>query len=118
MKKEELTKCNIDYLFELARGDMGFIREMVTVFLDEIIPELRDLGARISNSDFKGIKQIAHKLRSSIPYVGLDSIIGDNLAEMEDLARDHLALNKIQKHFDKVSRVCEDAVGELRLLEI
>jgi HPt (histidine-containing phosphotransfer) domain-containing protein len=118
MKKEELTRCNLDYLYELARGDMDFIKEMVTVFLEEIIPELETLGKQIRNSDFSGIKQLSHKLRSSIPYVGLDTVIGEDLADMEDLARDHLHLSRIQVHFQKVRSVCDAAVKELRLLEI
>lgn len=117
MTREELSRCNLDYLYELARGDMAFIREMVSVFLDEIGAELDKLSQQIRSSDFSGIKHLSHKLRSSIPYVGLDSVIGEDLAEMEDLARDHSQLSKIQHHFKKVRSVCEEAAQELRLLE-
>jgi len=118
MTREELSRCNLDYLYELARGDRAFIREMVSVFLDEIGVELDKLSQHIRSSDFSGIKHLSHKLRSSIPYVGLDSIIGDDLAEMEDLARDQAHLSIIQLRFKKVRSVCEEAEQELRLLEI
>jgi len=118
MKKEELRTCNLDYLYDLAKGDRPFIREMITVFLEEIVPELTRMKALIEATDFSSIKQLAHKLRSSIPYLGLDVKIGEDLSEMEDLAREQVDMEKIQTRFKKVQVVCDAAVKELLHLEV
>lgn len=118
MKRKELRICNLDYLYDLAKGDLAFIREMITVFLEEIVPELSKMEEMIGNSDFSSIKQLAHKLRSSIPYVGLDILIGKDLAEMEEMARLQNQMDDIKSNFRKVSIVCDNAVHELKMLEI
>jgi len=118
MTKNELKTCNLDYLYELSKGDMGFIREMIEVFLAENGGELDNLERKINDGDFSQIKQIAHKLRSSIPYVGLDSKIGSEIAEIEELGRQEKDLKKIQSLFKKVRTVSNDAIAELKNLKV
>src|SRR4051812_43084163 len=118
MSKDDLKICNLDYLYDLSKGDMGFVKEMIEVFLAENGGELDNLERKIKDGDFSQIKQIAHKLRSSIPYVGLDSKIGNEIAEIEELGRQEQDLPKIKTLFKKVRTVSNDALAELKNFKV
>jgi HPt (histidine-containing phosphotransfer) domain-containing protein len=118
MIKPELKTCNLDYLFELAKGDMGFVKEMIEVFLSENGEELDNLEKAIKLKDYPAIGHISHKLRSSIPYVGLDLIIGDEMMKIEHLAKNEDDIEEIQTHFDKVSETSRNAIEELKGLKL
>lgn len=118
MKSGQLQVCDLTYLFELAKGDMRFVREMVQVFLEENGGELDKLEQAIQEENYHELRQIAHKLRSSVPYVGLDLRIGDELQTMEDLARRQQGMEEITTCFQKVREVCSAAIEELRHYEV
>jgi HPt (histidine-containing phosphotransfer) domain-containing protein len=113
-----LKTCNLDYLFELAKGDMEFVKEMIQVYLEENSGELDNLGLQVKRKNFSQIRQIAHKLRSSIPYVGLDMLIGDEVQEMEELARQEKDIEIIEEYYRKIRKVSDEAIAELRAVKI
>jgi len=104
---------NLDYLTELSKGNKKFIADMVGIFLEENPGEIALLEESIRNKNFDSIKAYAHKLKSSIPFVGINKIIDKDIAEMEDLAVKRTDLEKIQLLFDTVKIVCEKARMEL-----
>jgi HPt (histidine-containing phosphotransfer) domain-containing protein len=118
MTPHDLKTCNLNYLFELAKGDMAFVREMIEVFLEESEGEMDNLSRAIDGKDFEQIRQVAHKLRSSIPYVGLDILIGDAVAEIEDLGKDGGSIDEVKNLFKKVKSVSAEAVKELKTLQV
>ncbi len=70
------TVINLDYLLDLAKGNIKFVQEMIDTFLIENIKEIEVLEKAVHSKNFEAIKQAAHLLQSSIPFVGLDKIIG------------------------------------------
>jgi HPt (histidine-containing phosphotransfer) domain-containing protein len=115
---ENLKVCNLDYLYELAKGDMGFVQEMIDVFITDTPAEVESLGDRIKDRNYAEIRQIAHKLRSTIPYVGLDANIGDEVSEIEELAGSSSDIKTIESLFIKVKDFCKKAFSELRAYKI
>jgi hypothetical protein len=106
--------CNLDYLFELAKGDDGFVKEMISVFLNENPGEIKLLEKYVSEKNYSGIKQQTHKLRSSIPYMGLESVIGKEVTETEELASQSIGIEKIEENFRKIKSTCDLAYADLR----
>ncbi len=117
MARHELKTCNLDYLYDLAKGDMGFVKEMIDVFLADNESELDNLEQKIKDKDFDQIRQIAHKLRSSIPYVGLEKIIGDEIVQMEELGSKGSDIKQITILFKKIREISKDAIAELKDLK-
>jgi HPt (histidine-containing phosphotransfer) domain-containing protein len=118
MTKDDLKVCNLTYLFELAKGDTAFVKEMIEVFLAENPQQMQNLEKNIAEQNFAGIKQQTHKLRSSIPYMGLDSVVGDKVVEMEELAGKSSDIEQIKQDFDTVKSTFEEAYEELRSITI
>ncbi len=105
---------NLDYLNELSKGNIQFVAEMIEIFLSENPEELQSIATGIANKDFDKIKQSVHKLRSTIPFVGIDKIIEAEVCEIEKLATHHEDLSKIATLFSRVKEVCLKATEELK----
>jgi HPt (histidine-containing phosphotransfer) domain-containing protein len=114
-KREKTYKTvNLDYLHEVSNGNKKFIRDMIKLFLAEVPEELNTLERTIHEKDFDGIRESAHKLKSSIPFVGLDRIIRNELSEIERLGAEGENQERIVSLFSKVKQTCGDAIAELQ----
>lgn len=105
---------NLDYLIEVSKGDTKFINEMVKIFLTENPGELRCLENAIIENNFEDIKIGANKLRSTIPFFGLDKIIEKEVIEVETLATNKMDIEKIKTLFSKIKKTSEMACIELQ----
>lgn len=115
---------NLEYLFDLSKGNIEFVKQMLDVFLEENPKEMALLGQAIDNRNFEAIRQAAHLLQSSIPFVGLDKVIEKQVYEIEKTgaeSRNYMAsssqqeaIKKIEFLFSEVRGACEKAWQELK----
>ena len=112
MSSDKVT--NLDYLTELAKGDTAFIKEMIGIFLEENPEEVKTLENAITEEQFENIKSISHHMKSTIPFVGIDFLIGKNLSDIEKLASQKTGIENIKALFINVKTVCEKAFNELK----
>jgi HPt (histidine-containing phosphotransfer) domain-containing protein len=115
---DHLKVCNLDYLFELAKGDMEFVKEMLDVFLTDTPAELDNLSKCIAEENYPEIRQVAHKLRSTIPYVGLDELIGEEVQAIEEHAEKGSGIDDIKSGFLNVQKALQESFEELKLLKL
>jgi HPt (histidine-containing phosphotransfer) domain-containing protein len=108
---EKITDLN--YLSALAKGNKEFIKEMISIFLTDTPVELRSLETGIADQNFETIRSVAHKLKSTLPYVGIDKIIGKEVLEIETMAAGKSDMAGITARFEKVKEVCDRACSEL-----
>ncbi|MBI3519153.1 MAG: Hpt domain-containing protein [Bacteroidetes bacterium] len=105
---------NLDYLNDLAKGDTGFIQEMIQIFLTENPEEIKNLEQAIEEINYNAIKSISHHMKSTIPFVGLDKLIGKDLLDIEKLAGEQIGIEKIKILFAEVKTTCNRAFEELK----
>jgi HPt (histidine-containing phosphotransfer) domain-containing protein len=105
--------CNLNYLTELSHGNTAFVKEMIRIFLAEIPGEIQTLEKGIKENNYEDIQQAAHKLKSTIPFVGLNFIIEKELVEIEELATKRSEIEKIRLLFSQVKEMCAKASEEL-----
>ncbi|HWY10113.1 MAG TPA: Hpt domain-containing protein [Bacteroidia bacterium] len=104
---------DLSYLIEVSKGNKTFVKEMITLFLSENPEEIRSLETGIRNKDYGLIKATAHKLRSTIPFIGLDKVIEKEVVQIETLAADKSGIEEIEKLFTKIKEACQKACVEL-----
>ena len=110
--KKKVT--NLDYLTGLSKGNSSFVEEMIEIFLTENPEEIRLLESGINDKNYALIKASAHKMKSTIPFVGLDIIIGEHLSEIETICTEKGNIQNIIELFSKVKNVCLKAIEELQ----
>jgi HPt (histidine-containing phosphotransfer) domain-containing protein len=109
---------DLNYLTALAKGNKAFVMEMVSIFLTDNPVELQALENGIKEKNFEKIKSVAHKLKSTLPFIGIDKLIGTEVVEIESLGTTQSDLPGIESRFKKVKEVCERAYTELRETKI
>jgi HPt (histidine-containing phosphotransfer) domain-containing protein len=124
---------DLTYLIELSKGNRKFVSDMVKIFLEENPDEIRMLGEGIRSKDFDLINASAHKLRSTVPFVGLNRFIEEDITEIERMAAGRsesqlpgdkvsdndrvttakVDLEKMALLFKRICEVCSKACTEL-----
>jgi len=105
---------NLDYLNSLAKGNVVFVREMIDMFLEDNPQEILNLEKNIHTKNYLLIKEIAHKMKSTIAFMGLSPLIENELSEIEELAIEKSDISKLEQLYIKVKEVCTKATDELR----
>lgn len=114
MNEIDLHKItDLNCLISLADGNKGFVTEMIRTFIAENPKEVNDLEKGISEENFDLIRSSAHRMKSTIPFVGIDMIIGPEISKIEKLAKEYSDLQKIETLFVKVKDICTKAALEL-----
>ena len=108
---EKIT--NLEYLNQISKGNKKFAWEMIRIFLAENPGEIKALQKDIEERDFPQIKAAAHKLKSTMPFVGLDKVLDKEVMEIEMLADSRSNIERIEKLFSKIKETCERAYAEL-----
>ena len=108
---------NLKKLDEIARGDQGFVREMVVTFVENVTNDIDSIQSLKLVENWTVIGETAHKLASNFAYLGADSlqvlaasiekmIINDkNLEGIADktekmCSEGTLLVNQLKKDFD------------------
>jgi len=104
---------DLSYLIAISKGNKAFIDEMIDIFLTENPLEIELLESAIEEQDHVGIKAYAHKMKSTIPFVGIDKLIEKDLEEIERLASAKQDLEKITELFAGIKKICLLAAEEL-----
>lgn len=106
---------NFTYLKQLSKGDKGFVREMLSIFLEENPQETEALKKSIESGTFPQIYAAAHKLKSSTPFVGIFEHIKNDVMRIEDLAKNTGGREEMMKHCIVIDKICNEAREEIRL---
>lgn len=107
---------DLTYLKELSGGSQEFIDEVLGICLEEVPQDVEALENAIEQKEFMAIKEVAHKLKSSIILMGLESLRPD-LQETESLAL-KMDLPGIREKFKGLRSVFTKAVEEIRKMRM
>ena len=106
--------CDLAYLKDLSNGNKNFVQDMISLFLSEVTEEVGTLEKGIISGDFDTIMRASHRLRSTIPFVGIDKLLFQEMHSMEQMAIERQGLDYIHTLFMKVKKVCFQAIKELK----
>jgi signal transduction histidine kinase/DNA-binding response OmpR family regulator len=108
---------SFSYLKQQTGNNIGFIREMIHLFLVNSPGNIEDLGMALDRKDYAATAKTTHVLRNMINFFGLQHVIGDELRQMEALARKQENIGEISRLFIRVEQVCRQAIAELQHVE-
>ncbi len=106
-------EINLAELYELAKGDEEFIKEMIELFLEQSPSDIQEIGKAIKENDFDTIRAIAHRMKTSVGFMGLRPLLKP-LSKMEALAEVNDSMDKIIVEFMEVKQVSENAMEQLK----
>jgi len=104
---------NLDYFDTLTIGDVGLKVRLMSIMLDETPLELAMLKEYASSKNYVGIRSTAHKMKSSLQYLGLDETY-EMVKSIEAAAKEKSDLKAIQEKINIVILSCESALIQLQ----
>jgi CheY-like chemotaxis protein len=106
---------NLSYLKEISMGDPEFEQTIIQQFILQVPEELKGLEEAISSGDAKGVKAVAHTMKSSVSYLGVNTRLYPALHRLETGAI-HAARVEMERDFAEVRTVCMQAIEEAKQL--
>lgn len=102
---------DLSFLREMSDDD-AFIKEFVTLFLQNIPVSVTDLEEGLRDKDYEKIRMAAHKMKPSLNYVGLKNTY-EIVAKIEKFAKEKSNLEDLPSMIKQVSDECNIACIEL-----
>ena len=109
---QETSIIDLAYLKSLPGANDEFVKEMIEIFIEDTPKELEKITKAINDQDFAAVKRIAHKLKTSVSFMGLNQIV-PLLKEMEAKGTAEQEMDAIIKLFSVVENTCSKAIKEL-----
>jgi len=98
---------NLKTMDEIARGDQGFIREMVIIFVENVTADIGSIQFLLSTENWTAIAEKAHKLVSNFAYLGADSL----QALAADIERSVIRDHDLSGIADKTLKMCHEGIS-------
>lgn len=70
---------NLSKVNELSDNDPDFARQIATLFLEEIPPEVKNIREGMKEKDHSRVYQAAHKIKPTLDLLGMDQAYEDIL---------------------------------------
>ncbi|NLX72717.1 MAG: Hpt domain-containing protein [Bacteroidales bacterium] len=90
-------EIDLSYLESIADGDREIINELITIFLDQIPEFSEGLDHGLNNRDWRILAAIAHKAKSSVISMGMNTLGNIDLKNLELIAKS-LRVNELQNN--------------------
>lgn len=107
---------NFKYLKDFAEGDDSFIKNMISIFLENTPETMAIILKSNKNDDIKTLKEEIHKLKSSISLLGI-SKASDSIAIIENEIETNPLSEKRKEEVVYLNEICQLAIKELELVE-
>jgi HPt (histidine-containing phosphotransfer) domain-containing protein len=105
-------KADLTYLRDIASGSSEFMVDMLDIFLQQTPIYFEQLGAAIEQKDWNQVGDIAHKIKPTFAFIGIDE--GREVMQaIEYDARKMENLDSISTRFILMKAMCSDLYQNL-----
>jgi HPt (histidine-containing phosphotransfer) domain-containing protein len=110
--RESYQHIDLSYLEEFSKGDKNFIKEIISISVEQTGDEISNLKSAIEQGAYNQVGRICHKLRSSMGFMGTSPKLIEELKELESSS---LKDNKVFKtKTEHIITVCTRINSELK----
>jgi hypothetical protein len=103
---------NIEYLDTVSGGDIGIIRDIVTMFKDQSIEIYEEMKSYYKEKNYVSLGLLAHKAKSSVLIMGMNDL-GSMLKTFELNAKSGIEPEKYESYITRFKTETDSAVKEL-----
>lgn len=104
---------NLDKLKEMAEGDEDFINSVVSVFLEEIPLDLKELEEALNERNYEQVYKLAHKIKPNVDLLGMEQTRAAAL-EIETLGKNQNNAAEIARIFPLLKKDIHQVISELK----
>jgi response regulator RpfG family c-di-GMP phosphodiesterase len=111
----DTSVIDLEYLKILSKGDEIFEKNMIRSFSIQMPEELNRLKSSILDKDYKQIGTIAHNMKSTVSFMGLNQLT-PLLQQIEQECKRQNGISRISDNFTLIDATCQLAIAEAREL--
>lgn len=104
---------DLTYLKKLSKGDNDFVKQMISIFINQTPTAIQKMESDLSNKDWTSLRAVAHKMKPSFSFVGVESL-QEKIETIETNAAAGTNENLIADLIAQVKEVSLKAVDELK----
>lgn len=105
---------NLDYMDLMADGDMDMKKTMLEMLLEELPQEVDKIADSVENQDYKSIKAVSHKLKSTLAFVGNETLDAVN-KDVEKIAIEEGSFTQLRNLASIMKKNCNMIMPELQI---
>ncbi|GIV34385.1 MAG: hypothetical protein KatS3mg031_1920 [Chitinophagales bacterium] len=105
-------KPDLSYLDVVTNHNAALKEKIIQMLIDETPDELFTLQQHVKEKNWKRVRAVAHKMKSSITYLGLTDAF-EAIKKIEDYAGQEVHLDQVPSLLELVARDCTHAINEL-----
>ena len=110
--KKNKNVTNLSFLTKISKGDHKKIEKYISIYLQTVPTDLKELQIAVNDKNFKALSSVAHKLKGNASYLGVEDVLSE-LNELEKMKHFKENTNEITNIVDKVSLIIEQSISEL-----
>ena len=103
---------NTEYIVTVSGGDNEIIRELVTMFSDQVIEIADEMHKLLKAGDYYNLGLVAHKAKSSVAIMGMNDL-AMMLKTFELQAKEGKEPEKYESYINRFKTETEEALKEL-----
>ncbi|MBF9254526.1 CHASE3 domain-containing protein [Pontibacter sp. 172403-2] len=107
--------CDLAYLHRMSGGDSNFVKEMIILFLKQAPRELEKMKQAAMINNLPEVKEIAHKLKSSVSLIGAESML-TRLKQIEELVKQNPEVDHVLQLNQELTDINSKVMVELQPL--
>ena len=112
-KPENNKVIDLNFLTKLADGNTEFVKKMLEIYLKQTPENLFALEQSLVTQNYDELRSVAHKMRSSVPYVGLYE--AEKLLEkIEYEAKQKINVENFESIVREITKLCEDSLVQVK----
>jgi HPt (histidine-containing phosphotransfer) domain-containing protein len=104
---------DLTYLLSICGDDLDFKKEMIETFVKNTPILIQEMKDHIKNSSWKEIGDIAHKMKPSITFMGIQTAKG-LIIDLERNGKQQESVQDIPELIRKLDSICSVAFTELK----
>jgi HPt (histidine-containing phosphotransfer) domain-containing protein len=104
---------DLTYLKKISKGNTSFEQKMLSTFVAQASADIQKMKDSLASRDWESIYMLAHKMKPSLQFVGLNLLLSD-LLSLESVAKQKNDLNRAAETISMISTVIDIAIGEIK----
>jgi HPt (histidine-containing phosphotransfer) domain-containing protein len=112
MKTNGNKYIDLDYLKQISNGSNEFIYQMISVFMEEIPNEIKNMEKHLEKKDWMALKATAHKMKPSFSFMGVKEL-EESIHDIEQNCAEEKNLDQLPGLIERIKTMTEDVIREL-----
>lgn len=104
---------NLAKVYAISDDDEDFVRQIITLFVEEVPVDIKEIKTGISEKDYARAYSFAHKTKPTLDLLGMDAA-KDEILQIEQWTRDKGKKKEIKEVYNSLKGRIEAALIEVK----